>query len=200
MKYYMHRISHHCEWSYPLLENQGLLSIGWADFGARPNFVSEHQGDWSKAPKTIENEWGKIRSRYCLQRFLEMKPGDQVVIPTWGAFHVYEVCDHERLTPALIDVAGLKSWDGRSAEIRDGYLVEVQDDGKTRTIDLGFFRRVKKRERGIPRRGYADAKLTSRMKVRLTNVHVTDLKDEIDAAVRALREQDSHQSASHHHR
>ena len=185
MTYYLHRISHHCEWSYPLLEEKGLLSIGWAHFGARPDFLSEHQGDWSKVPRTIENECGKIRSRYCLQRFLEMEPGDQVVIPTWGAFHVYEVCDHERLTPAQIDVAGLKSWNDRTAEARDGYLVELEDGGTNRTIDLGFFRRVKVRERDIPRRGYADAALTSRMKIRLTNVHITDLTDKIEEAVRA---------------
>jgi len=39
MKYYLHRISHHTEWSYPLLEQGALLSIGWSGFGSQPEFV-----------------------------------------------------------------------------------------------------------------------------------------------------------------
>ena len=31
MNYYLHRISHHDELAYPLLE-RGILSIGWSDF------------------------------------------------------------------------------------------------------------------------------------------------------------------------
>lgn len=34
MKYYLHRISHESNISYPLLDN-GLLSIGWSDFSNR---------------------------------------------------------------------------------------------------------------------------------------------------------------------
>ena len=38
MKYYLHRINNHPEWSHPLLDRRKLLSIGWADFGSQPDF------------------------------------------------------------------------------------------------------------------------------------------------------------------
>lgn len=182
MNYYLHRISHEAQWSYPLLEQKGLLSIGWADFGIRKGFVSEHEDDWSKVPRTIEDEWGKVKSRFCLQRFLEMKKGDRVVVPTWGAFHLYEVFDDERLVAAQIDVGGLHNSQQHAAEVGDdGYLYNSKS-GKN--VDLGFFRRVKVVARSISRADYADADLTRRMKVRLTNVNVTDLKQSIEYAIR----------------
>ena len=39
MNYWLHRISHHAEVSYPLLE-QGYLSIGWI-FLSKPAFIDE---------------------------------------------------------------------------------------------------------------------------------------------------------------
>ena len=186
MNYYLHRISHEMAWSYPLLEDKDLLSIGWSYFGAKRNFVPEHQDDWSKVPETVEREpgYGRNRARFGLQRFLEMEPGDRVVIPTSRAFHVYEIVDRERLVPAQIDVEGLRSWQQQGAS--------VDDDGYLRTesgvrIDLGFFRRVKVIARNIPRRGYADSALTSRMKVRQANVRLNRLKASVDAAVEAHR-------------
>ena len=173
------------EWSYPLLDGRCLLSIGWADFGCLPDFVLKHQDDWSKVSRTIEDEWGKIRSRFGLQRFLEMEQGDRVVIPTWGAFHVYNVADNVRLVPAQIenDLKDLKSWQDKGAVIRDGYI-EEQDE----RVNLGFFRRVEPIARAIPRDGYADAALTSRMKVRQTNVEITDLRCSVENAVRRYEE------------
>lgn len=32
-----------------------------------------------------------------------MNFGDRVIVPTWGAFHVYEIATDERLVPADID-------------------------------------------------------------------------------------------------
>ncbi len=181
MKYYLHRINNHPEWSHPLLDRRKLLSIGWADFGSQPDFLSKCQDDWSKVPEAIEAEWGKVRPRFGLQRFLEMEQGDRVVIPTWGAFHVYEVTDGARLVPAQIedDLKNLTSWHDKRAVVRDGH---IQED-HAKKLDLGFFRRVTPLERDIPRDGYADSDLTSRMKVRQTNVEVTDLRDSIESAM-----------------
>ena len=188
MNYYLHRITHHMEWSYPLLYERRLLSIGWMEFGSRCDFIDQHQNDWSQVPNTIEGEWGKMRSRFGLKRFLEMEIGDRVVIPTWGAFHVYEVADNERLVPQQIeeDLIGLKSWDKKSAKIQHRRIIE-QNDENSREIDLGFFRRVKCLERDIPRDEYADAALASRMKVRQTNVQITDLSGSVENAVAGFR-------------
>ncbi len=183
MKYYLHRISHHREWSYPLLQERNLLSIGWADFGCRSNFIDEHRDDWSKVPGTIEREWPKTRARFGLRRFLEMEQGDQVIVPTWGAFHVYRIVDDHRLVAAKIedDLEGLKSWQDRSAVVRDGWIMEQNE--RELKVDLGFFRRVEPRAREISRDEYADAPLTSRMKVRQANVEITDLRDSIENAL-----------------
>ena len=189
MTYYLHRISHHKEWSYPLLEQRGLLSIGFSHFGSRPGFVSGHQDDWSSVADTVEAEWGKFRQRFGLMRFLEMEQGDRVVVPTWGAFHVCTVSDNERLVPAQIggDLTDLRNWHDTNAVIREGYIVQQDTEGTSR-IDLGFFRRVTHVELGIPREGYADAALTSRMKVRQTNVEITDLSESIENAIGRHRE------------
>ena len=187
MKYYLHRISHQKEWSYPLLD-EGLLSIGWSDFGARSGFVSEHRNDWSKVADTVEKLRGKVRSRFGLQRFLEMEQGDRVVVPTWGAFHVYEIADNERLVPAQIEdeLKKLRNWQDNCAEVREGYI-ETLGEKKAR-VDLGFFRRVSEIELEIPREGYADAALTSRLKVRQANVEITDLCKSIKNAIERHKE------------
>ena len=188
MNYYLHRISHCMEWSYPLLEQRNLLSIGWSDFGAKPNFVSEHQDDWSRVADTVEGEWGKQRNRYSLQRFLEMKQGDRVVVPTFGAFRVYEIADDVRLVPTQIEgeLKNLRNLDDQCAAIREGYM-KMLDERDVR-VDLGFFRRVKKVKVDIPREKYADAPLTRRMKARQTNLFITDLKKNIEEAIRRYEE------------
>ena len=184
MKYYLHRISHHSEWSHPLLDERGLLSIGWADYGASPDFLNQHHDRWSTVASTVEREYPGARPRFSLQRFLEIEQGDRVIVPTWGAFHVYCVTDNERLAPRDIrdDLNGLRNWHGMSAVIApDGYFREPDRDGQL--VDLGFFRRVRPVARTIPRDGYADAALTSRLKVRQANVEVTDLRDSIENAI-----------------
>ena len=90
MTYYLHRISHYAKLAHPLLK-RGILSVGWSDF-ATSEFVSSHRAKgWEDVSQAIEQQWGKMRSRFGLQRFLQMNKGDRVVIPSWGTFHVYEV-------------------------------------------------------------------------------------------------------------
>ena len=97
---------------------------------------------------------------------------------------MYRVADNERLVAAQIEkhLKDLKSWDDRSALVQKGCIVE-QNGEDSREIDLGFFRRVELVERDIPRDGYADAALTSRMKVRQTNVEITDLRESIKKSI-----------------
>ncbi|MCY4303349.1 MAG: restriction endonuclease, partial [Aestuariivita sp.] len=113
-----------------------------------------------------------------LKRFLEMEQGDRVIIPIWGAFHIYEIQDNSRLNPIQIEdeLKGLKSWDGNGAVIQEGYI----NDGSV--VDLGFFRRVRVIATAISRNDYAAAALTSRLKVRQTNVEITDFKESIENA------------------
>lgn len=195
MRYYLHRISHKLGWSDPLLKEGNLLSIGWADFAASEYWLPDPQ-DMSHIPENVERYyekegWKIPRQRFGLQRFLQMKHGDRVIVPTWGAFHVYEVTDNKCLVAPDIEknLQYLKSWSGKSAFIGDKYLKESNGEkNKPTTVDLGFFRRVKEVQREIPRAGYADAALTSRMKVRQTNVEITDLSANVEKAINAFKE------------
>ena len=193
MRYYLHRISHKLEWSDPLLKDENLLSIGWADFAASEYWSPDPQ-DMSHIPKNVgkyyeEEGWDIPRQRFGLQRFLQMTQEDRVIVPTWGAFHVYEVADNKCLVTSDIEknLQDLKSWSGKSAFIENKYLMEANGEKNKTAIDLGFFRRVKEVQREIPRAGYADAALTSRMKVRQANVEITDLSKNIEEAIKAFK-------------
>ena len=138
----------------------------------------------SSVASTVERDYPKARPRFGLQRFLEMAQGDRVVVPTWGAFHVYTVTDNRRLAARHIenDLKDLRSWHGKSAIVtEEGYIEESDRPGDV--LDLGFFRRVEPVVRGIPRDGYADAALTNRLKVRQTNVEISDLHESIENAI-----------------
>ena len=181
MNYYLHRISHHQEWSYPLLNNKNLLSIGWAELGSQYNDLHNNPINWAD---DVQNAVELGRTRFWLVRFLRMEGGDRVVVPTRSrAFHVFEVVDDNPLVPNHIenDLNGLISENDQTAEIRDGFIVE-QNMQKT-VIDLGFFRRVNPIVTDIPRHGYADANLTSRMKALQANLDINDLSQSVDDAM-----------------
>ena len=182
MTYYLHRISHRAELAHPLLEQHGILSVGWSDFATR-EFVSSHRAKgWEDVPWAIQqSEYGKTPSRFGLQRFLQMNVGDRVVVPSWGTFHVYDVSSDERLIAADLDLRALKTWDGHGVRMEEGQLYEDRDG--QRHIDLGFFRQVRQVAKDIPRSGYADNALIARMKVRQTNVEINDIREKVDEAI-----------------
>ena len=181
MTYYLHRISHHAELAHPLLE-RGILSVGWSDFATR-EFISSHVAKrWEDVPRAIEQQWGKMRSRFGLQRFLQMNVDDRVLVPSWGTFHVYDVVSDERLIAADLDLRALKTWDGHGVRREKDQLYENRDDQR-RQIDLGFFRQVSQVAKDIPRSGYADNALIARLKVRQTNVEINDIRENVDEAL-----------------
>ena len=181
MTYYLHRISHHSELAHPLLD-RGILSIGWSDFATR-EFLSTHRATgWANVPKAIEQQWGKMQSHYGLQRFLAMNEGDRVTVPSWGTFHVFDVVSDEQLIAADLDLGNLKTWDGHGVRRENGQL-SYEDENGLHSIDLGFFRQVRQVAKDIPRSGYADDALISRLKVRQTNVEINDIRENVDEAI-----------------
>lgn len=185
MNYYLHRISHEAELAYPLLEH-GILSIGFSDF-AESGFINRHQTNgWKDVPEEIDStpRWKKTRSRFGLQRFLQMDVDDHVVVPGWdGTFHVYDVKSDERLIAADLTLRGLKTRDGHGVQEEDGQLYVYRDGQRQRHIDLGFFRYVEEVAKKIPRSGYADNALSARLKVRQTNVEINDIQKNVDEAI-----------------
>ena len=187
MNYWLHRISHMQEVSYPLLE-KGYLSIGFKDFLQRPEFLDEMLSDRGDKREIFEAEnkavWGDYyRTRYNLWRFLcEFKIGDWVIVPSWGTFSVYEITG--KAMPAG-QAAGedLKDRSGKPV-ISDGRYIRYDEENK---IDIGFVIPVNEIESSIPRENYAQNALLARMKIRYTNADITDLSEEIKEAVERFR-------------
>lgn len=185
MKIWIHRISHHAEVAYPLLDN-GYLSIGYSDFN-EPDFVKDCCGEngWQLFEEHFDDKWGeRPKTRYNLWRFIaEMGKGDLIVVPSWGTFSVYELTEDMALPVAEIQLSEMKDWHGIIIEKKeDGLLYRTKDE----LIDLGFVRKVKLINKNIPRYEYADATLTSRMKIRSTNADITDLKVSVEKALVAF--------------
>ena len=164
MTYWLHRISHEAKHSGPLLE-RGKLTIGFSalstqDFLDKANTaqsVDGLEGDVKKAYGQL------LRSRHSLWRFLRgMQVDDLVIVPQQGQYSVYVIRGEPKL---LEDVGG--------------------------DVDLGFYRDVEvheignKKAQGISRAEYADRALTARMKIRITNVGISDLSENIDRALKA---------------
>lgn len=183
-KIWLHRISHHMEVAKPLLENNGCLTIGFSYFSssAYPDFVHKTlDGDTGGRyfDEIIESEWGKYRPRWSLWHFIvDMKKGDQVLIPIWDTFSLYEIIDNspKRLSDLGEDV---KDWSGKSFTKKDDGLFYYNNE----SLDLGFYRSVKPIAIGISRSDYADSALTQRMKIRQTNADITNIRESVENAM-----------------
>lgn len=185
MRIWLHRISHHAEVAYPLLDN-GYLSIGFSDF-SKPDFIKDVCGEngWQSFEKYFDDIWGsRPRTRTNLWRFVaEMDKGDLVVVPSWGTFSVYELTEEMAKPVSEIELTNIKDWHSNSVEKKaDGLLYRATGE----LIDLGFVRQVKLIKKNIPRYEYADAALTSRMKIRSTNADISDLQLSIEKAIAAF--------------
>ncbi|MFN8255690.1 MAG: restriction endonuclease [Bacteroidales bacterium] len=185
MNCWLHRISYHSEVAYPLLEN-GYLSIGFSDF-SELDFINDicSENGWQKFEKYFDDTWGnRPRTRTNLWRFVaEMDMGDWIVVPSWGTFSVYELTEEMAQPISEIVFSEIKDWHGNKIIKKDDGLL-YRDTGEL--IDLGFVRRVKPIKKEISRYEYADATLTSRMKIRSTNACITDLEESIEKAIVAF--------------
>jgi len=186
-QYWLHRISHVMDVSYPLLD-EGYLSIGFSDL-SESDFIEYCLDDWEHFDEYFQDVWGVIpRSRHTLWRFIyEMNRGDWVIIPSWGEFHIFEIIDERTYLPSEINIDELVSWnDVKIKRSRDKRLY-YQDKDKA-LVDLGFFRKVKPVSEEISRSKYADSALTARMKVRQTNVNISDLEKSIISALKSFKD------------
>lgn len=183
--YFLHRISHHAEVAYPLLDN-GLLSIGFADQSER-GFIDKCYKNWTEFDKYFNDINWKPKGRYGLWRFIsDMKTGDYVIVPNfWGTFSIYEVQDDKPLITTDIDLNNIRAWDKSSVFIGDKDYLYL-DNKNTSLIDLGFFRRVAPIIKNASRADFADSALTSRMKVRQTNLEISDLEESIIKAINSF--------------
>lgn len=112
---------------------------------------------------------------------MKMKAGDIVLVPKQGVFSIYEIAEDFPLCIHDVDATGLRAWGldaGDRLIMADGFLSRNGE-----AIHLGFARRVRPLHTDIPRASFADAALTSRMKIRSTTADISDLKDNVERAI-----------------
>jgi len=189
-KYWLHRITggdNALEYAYPLLFTHNYLTIGWSVF-SKDSFVEDvkNNGETAINAATEKVGWGRPKNRWNLWRFIKgMEKGDVVVVPTWSTFSLFEISDDVILSNQSMDTSIYKDWNGKNAILHeDGNYYNVE--GKC--IDLGFYRRVIPIELNIPREGYTDQDLYSRMKIRQTNADISDLVTSIINAHNSFKE------------
>lgn len=179
MNYWLHRISHIAEVSYPLLD-KGYLSIGFSDFTNNETIDKVLSNDWAYFNSEFQKMWGRVpRTRHNLWNFLKMAKGDIVIVPSWGTFYVCEIVDDRPLLIGETFSDDLKPWGDRQISTNGIHLLTE----KGKPYDLGFARQVKVIYKKVSRDKFADAKLTSRMKIRQTNASINDLKTSIENSI-----------------
>lgn len=189
--YWLHRITggeNASQFSYPLLFNHNLLSIGWCEFSTDEYLESFKKQGIAAIDRAIDEVWKegfRPKNRYNLYRFVcEMKKGDVVLVPTWGEFSLFEIIDDKILSNESVDRSLFIDGEGGSVSFVDGFLRNADD----KIVDLGFYRKVRPLFLGIPRMNYADNALYSRMKIRQTNADISDLSESVDSAVRNYKD------------
>ncbi|ALI98505.1 restriction endonuclease [Rufibacter tibetensis] len=179
MNYWLHRISHLAELSYPLLE-KGYLTIGFSDLINHELIDKVLEDDWDYFNSQFQKVWNNVpRTRHNLWNFLKFQKGDLVIVPSWGTFFICEIVDDRPFLIGETFSEDLKSWGNKNVTTNGVHL--LKEDGKA--YDLGFARKVNVLYRDVSRDKFADAKLTARMKIRQTNAQINDLKTSIETSI-----------------
>ncbi len=179
MNYWLHRISYIAGLSYPLLE-KGYLTIGWSHFTDQEFIDKVLANERKYFELKFKKKWSTLpRSRHSLWRFLRFKKGDIIIVPTKGAFCVCEIIDERPLIISETYSEELRAWGDKKITTNGTHL--ISDTGNV--YDLGFARKVKVIHKNVSRAKYADAKLTSRLKIRQTNSSIDDLKKNVEKSI-----------------
>lgn len=174
--YFIHRISHEWEISYPLFD-MGFLSIGWSKY-LDTNVLDRIEAGGESAFNGFMKEHGNdSRSRWNLWYFSQFKKGDNIVVPLFD--RKFAICEVKGKPTSILSLMGrtINASNGKMATVKENGL--VRDDGKI--YDIGFIVPVDKLK-CIPR-AYADANLVSRMKIRQTNARIDDLASSVSEAL-----------------
>ena len=173
--YFIHRIKHEWEVSYPLFE-AGYMSMGWSDYYDTDVLERIEKGGENAFNQFMSENNNRSRSRWVLWYFSQFKKGDYIVVPLFE--EQFAVCE------VLEKAKSVLSLEGNTFDLGNGLTATVGRDGLTdtngRKYDIGFVVRIDIKNR-IPRR-YADADLVSRMKIRQTNGRIDDIAKSVEAA------------------
>lgn len=163
--------------SIPLLNNHGLLSIGWSFLSTNERLKDIRENGIKAIDKAYKEEGATpTKSRSCLKTFIyDMKKGDIVVVPNNAFFSVYRITDNEILTNENIPNEYLE--ENNIQRKNDGIYTL---DGEY--VDLGFYRHVELVVTNLLR-STADEKLYAKMRTLRTNLKITSVRDSVDAII-----------------
>lgn len=185
-RYWMHRISNERDLKTILLKG-GLLITGWHSI-SNDYFLREIEGkDRTEYDKIYKKNGLELHhNRFCLYLFLcEFQKGDYIIVPDNDIFSVYEITsDKPYSKDHLIDFVNCNEGK-RLFDYRNGQYYKV---GTNDVIDLGFFWQVKPVKIGISKKDFAENSLQKRLKFQMTNIGMTDLKEEIENAILRKKE------------
>lgn len=179
-KYWLHRISHEWEVSYPLFE-KGYLSVGWRCFQKTDIIDRVRDGGDGAFNRFMDDKNEKSRSRWNLWRFAQFSVGDIIVVPLFD--RQFAICE---VKEAPVPISALK---GETILSRVKETLTITEDGiptekrNEKFYDIGFVVAVEKLTQ-IPR-SYANADLISRMKIRQANADISDLAGSVEGALQA---------------
>lgn len=177
--YWLHRISHEWEVSYPLFD-QGYLSIGWHSFMSSDFISCVQQANYNGFEQFMAEHDEHSRSRWNLWYFSQFQIGDTVLVPLFdGECAVCEVAGRIEPLSALAPCS-FQSKLGVQVEIDNFGIHQV---GSESYYDIGFIVPVKEIKH-LPR-SFTSSNLVSRMKIRQTNASIDDLASDVDAALLA---------------
>ena len=189
--YWLHRISNEWGVAKPLLD-KGYLTIGWQNLmSISPELhecIAEKQGEGFEP--LMDKLGARYRSRWCLYRFATIKPGDIVVVPLYDKR--FAIVEAEETAKSILDLPVEVVNELTDVNLTKNGLVNVTDPEKNRTIDIGFFVKIKTPVKIIPR-SFAEDKLQMRMKLRQTNASINDLKKAVDDAAKQEAPVDVHE-------
>jgi hypothetical protein len=176
--------------SYPLLD-YGYLSVGFSDFSEEEFLKKVSKGNEKFFKKQFDETWGgydkeKKRADNLWRFIAKMRKNDIVIVPT-ESFSIYKIEEDYAILPSSIpigndwkDLKGVKILYDKSSKM-------LISDGEKDYLDLGFFRKVKPIATEISRFKYEDAALFKRLKCPITNMDILDLKENIDNAIEAFK-------------
>ncbi|WP_300366353.1 PD-(D/E)XK nuclease family protein [Brachyspira sp.] len=171
--YFLHRISHGYECSYPILE-KGYLSTGYEELFNKKLYKIVENGDYHGEFKSyVENIWGECpKWIHHLWRFIySFRKGDYIVVPQFGGlFSIYEIIGDNFI--------------GRNDEELKSALKPFIDTKDYTKLD--FFWKVKPIYTNIKRAEYANAELTRKMHYRGTNIACNDIAETINELLENL--------------
>lgn len=146
----MHRISHEKDASENLLNNEGLLPIGWSILkgskaervlnNAKEMNISDFAKDFVEIGNEIDENYLTARRSHYLYRFLRLEEKNKVLVPRPGNIWICEV------------IGQPQSY--------------THPEGR----DIGFVVPVKVLQKDISRNHYVPAELSSKLKYRGTNL------------------------------